>query len=250
LLTVRVIVYNCPVEKDILSAIRQELGEQADARTKETLQSFFKEKVAAYGVKTANVTKIARKYFKEVKPLGKREVFTLCEDLFKSDYTEEASIASEWAYWLHNEYEPGDFTLFERWLDQYVNNWAKCDSLFNHAIGSFIEEYPQYIENLKKWAKLKNRWLRRASAVTLIIPAKQGKFLNDIFEIADILLQDKDDLVQKGYGWMLKEASRTHQKEVFDYVLRNNKIMPRTALRYAIEKMPADLRQLAMGKRG
>ena len=59
---------------------------------------------------------------------------------------------------------------------------------------------------------------------------------------------DRDDLVQKGYGWMLKEASRMHQKEVFDYVLRNNKIMPRTALRYAIEKMPEDLRLLAMKK--
>ena len=236
------------MKKDILSAIRQELNEQADAKTKESFQSFFKEKVAAYGVKTAIVTKIAKKYFREVKPLGKRDVFALCEELLKSDYIEEAFISSEWAYWLRDEYEPGDFTVFERWLSQYVNNWAKCDSLCNHAIGSFVEKYPQYIENLKEWTRSQNRWLRRASAVTLIVPAKQGKFLNDIFEIADRLLQDKDDLVQKGYGWMLKEASRTHHKEVLDYVLRNKKVMPRTALRYAVEKMPADLRRLAMGK--
>jgi 3-methyladenine DNA glycosylase AlkD len=209
---------------------------------------FFKEKVTAYGVKTATVTKIARKYFQEVRPLGKREIFALCEELLKSDYTEEASIAFEWAYWLHNEYEPSDFMVFGRWLNKYVNNWAKCDSLCNHAIGSFVEKYPQYIENLKNWTRSENRWLRRASAVTLIIPAKQGEFLKDIFEIADSLLQDKDDLVQKGYGWMLKEASRMHQKEVFDYVLRNNRLMSRTALRYAIEKMPEDLRRRAMGR--
>ena len=239
---------NCPVKEDVLSDIRQELNEQADAKTKESFQSFFKEKVAAYGVKTATVTKIAQKYFTEAKPLGKRDIFSLCEELFKSNYTEEAFIASEWAYWLRDEYEAGDFNVFERWLNHYVNNWAKCDSLCNHAVGSFVEKYPRYIENLKKWTRLENRWLRRASAVTLIIPAKRGKFLNDIFEIADRLLQDKDDLVQIGYGWMLKEASRTHQKEVLDYVLRNNKIMPRTALRYAVEKMPADLRRLAMGK--
>jgi 3-methyladenine DNA glycosylase AlkD len=84
--------------------------------------------------------------------------------------------------------------------------------------------------------------------VTLIIPAKQGKFLNDIFEIADRLLQDKDDLVQKGYGWMLKEASRKHQKKVFNYVLRHKDTMPRTALRYAIEKMPEDLKRRAVAK--
>jgi len=82
----------------------------------------------------------------------------------------------------------------------------------------------------------------------LIIPARQGKFLKDIFEIADILLLDEDDLVQKGYGWMLKAASQAHQQEVFDYVVRNKKTMPRTALRYAIEKMPKDLRLQAMSK--
>ena len=63
-----------------------------------------------------------------------------------------------------------------------------------------------------------------------------------------MLIDDRDDLVQKGYGWMLKEASRMHQKEIFDYVLRNRKIMPRTALRYAIEKMPDELRREAMKK--
>jgi len=236
------------MKTNILLAIRRELDQQTDAKTKRSFQSFFKEKVTAYGVKTAIVTKIARKYFQEVRPLGKREIFALCEELLKSDYTEEASIAFEWAYWLHDEYKPSDFMVFERWLNRYVNNWAKCDSLCNHAIGSFVEKYPQYIENLKNWTQSENRWLRRASAVTLIIPAKQGEFLKDIFEIADSLLQDRDDLVQKGYGWMLKEASRMYQKEVYDYVLRNNRLMPRTALRYAIEKMPEELRRLAMGK--
>jgi 3-methyladenine DNA glycosylase AlkD len=115
-------------------------------------------------------------------------------------------------------------------------------------VGAFVEMYPEYLSELKRWAKSTNRWMRRASAVTLIIPAKQGKFLSDIFDIADILLLDKDDLVQKGYGWMLKEASRTHQQEVFDYVVKNKKVMPRTALRYAIEKMPPELRKTAMQK--
>ncbi|MBI4334558.1 MAG: DNA alkylation repair protein [Chloroflexi bacterium] len=236
------------MKKDTISAIRQELKQQADTGTGESVQAFFKEKVTAYGVKTATVIKIARKYLKEIKPLGKREIFKLSGELLKSDYIEEAFIAFEWAYRLRDEYEPGDFVVFERWLKGYVNNWAKCDSLCNHTIGSFVEKYPRYIANLKGWAGSENRWLRRAAAVTLIVPAKRGKFLKDTFEIADILLQDKDDLVQKGYGWMLKEASRMHRDEVFDYVLRNRRLIPRTALRYAIEKMPEDSRRLAMEK--
>jgi 3-methyladenine DNA glycosylase AlkD len=68
--------------------------------------------------------------------------------------------------------------------------------------------YPEFIEELKKFAVSENRWMRRAAAVSLIIPARKGMFLDDIFRISDILLEDKDDLVQKGYGWMLKAASR------------------------------------------
>ena len=90
--------------------------------------------------------------------------------------------------------------------------------------------------------------MRRASAVALIVPARKGKFLPDILEIADILLLDKDDMVQKGYGWMLKAASEANQQEVFDYVIKNKSVMPRTSLRYAIEKMPKDLKIKAMEK--
>jgi len=88
--------------------------------------------------------------------------------------------------------------------------------------------------------------MRRAAAVTLIIPARKGKFLGAIVDIADRLLLDQDDLVQKGYGWMLKAASEAYQQEIFDYVMQNKAVMPRTALRYAIEKMPATLRSRAM----
>jgi 3-methyladenine DNA glycosylase AlkD len=55
-------------------------------------------------------------------------------------------------------------------------------------------------------------------------------------------------MVQKGYGWLLKEASRKHQQEVFEFVVKHKRVMPRTALRYAIEKMPQDLRKQAMAR--
>lgn len=93
-----------------------------------------------------------------------------------------------------------------------------------------------------------NRWVKRASAVTLIISARNGKFFNDTFEIADRLLVDDDDLVQKGYGRMLKAVSEAYQMQVFEYVMKNKIIMQRTALRYAIEKMPKDLKTKAMEK--
>lgn len=233
---------------DILRKIRQELLENANEATRLSGQRFFKEAVQFYGVKSAVVARISKASFKKIKDLGKEEVFKLCDELWRSGYMEEGFIACHWSYCLRKSYEPGDFSVFEHWIGQFVKNWASCDTLCNHTVGTFIEMYPEFLAGLKVWALSRNRWMRRAAAVSLIIPAKEGKFLGDIFEIADILLLDGDDLVQKGYGWMLKAASHSHQQEVFAYIVGKKATMPRTALRYAIEKMPKDLKAAAMKK--
>jgi 3-methyladenine DNA glycosylase AlkD len=234
---------------EILDEIRSKLKENSDEDTREGGKRYFKEQIQLYGVKTATVEKIAKEYCSRIKPeKSKAEIFSLCDALWQSGYMEESFIACNWAYSLHNQFEEKDWQVFEKWVKNHVSNWASCDTLCNHTIGSFVIMYPQYINELKIWAKSGNRWVKRASAVTLIIPARKGLFLNYIFEIADILLQDKDDMVQKGYGWMLKAASQAHREEVFDFVMSNKKNMPRTALRYAIEKMPTDLKAKAMAK--
>ncbi len=232
----------------IIEQIRQELKDNVDEKTQRTAQNFFKEELKAYGVKIPTVNKISKTFFKEIKDKSKADIFGLCEKLWQSGNFEESIIACNWSYALCKQYEPVDFKIFERWVQNYVNNWASCDTLCNHTIGDFVEMYPEFISCLKEWAKSDNRWTRRAAAVTLIIPARKGLFLNDIFQIATTLLHDKDDLVQKGYGWMLKAASEAHQKEVFDFVIKHKAIMPRTALRYAIEKMPLEMKVEAMKK--
>jgi len=232
----------------LITKIRQELKNNIDEKTQKTSQNFFKEDIKCYGIRSAIVSKIGKDHFKSVENKEKNNIFSLCEQLWQSGYIEESFIACNWSYFVHKEYMPDDIAVFEKWINQYVTNWASCDTLCNHTVGEFIEMYPEYIVELKKWAKSTNRWMRRAASVSLIVPARKGKFLPELFEIADILLPDKDDLVQKGYGWMLKAASKNHQKEVFDYVVSKKHIMPRTALRYAIEKMPQDLKLKAMSK--
>ncbi len=231
-----------------MSPIRKDLERNSDEKIRVSSQHFFKEQIKCYGVKTDLVHKISKDYFKQINGKSKADIFNLCEELWQSGYIEESFVACNWSYFIHKKYEPEDFEVFERWIRDYVNNWASCDTLCNHTVGEFIEMYPEYLSKLKEFAGSDNRWMRRASAVSLIIPARKGKFLNDILELADILLLDKDDMVQKGYGWMLKAASQAYQQEIFDYVISKKAVMPRTALRYAIEKMPKDLRLVAMEK--
>lgn len=232
----------------IIEKIREDLRLFADEKTRLQGERFFKEDIKLYGLKSAKVSELAKTYFKIIPERSKRKVFILCEELWRSGYAEEGFIACEWAYSMRKEYERDDFEVFGKWVHNYISNWATCDTLCNHTVGSFIEMYPEFISDLKKWAHSDNRWVKRASAVSFIVPARKGGFLNDIFEIADILHSDSDDMVQKGYGWMLKAASQAHQKEVFDYVMKRKATMPRTSLRYAIEKMPQELKKLAMAR--
>lgn len=236
--------------KQIIKNIQKELKNNIDPKHREGERRFFKESIKNYGVRIPVVRTIARKYFKEVKNQPKQKIFELAEDLFKSVYKEEAVIAFQFVYNVKQQYEKNDFDLFENWLKTYASNWALCDDFCTHAFSEFLVKFPQFLPYIKEvWTKSENRWLKRASAVILIpFIKKHKKYLKDVFEISDILLLDKDYLVQKGYGWLLKEASNKNQKQVFQYVMRHKNYMPRTALRYAIEKMPKEMKQQAMAK--
>ena len=167
---------------NILAQIRADLKAATDEKTQKSFQRFFKEQVKYYGVKTETVGKIAKKYWSKVKTLDKKDVFKLCEELFRSDYTEEAFVVSFWLPNYIDHLEPDDLSIFKRWIECYINNWAKCDGFCNHTVGDLIEKYPQISGKVTIWAKSENRWLKRASAVSFIVPAKKGLFLQDAFE--------------------------------------------------------------------
>ncbi len=231
----------------ILEKVRQEFKINIDEQYKKNYQRWFKESILCYGVKTPIVRKIAKKYFRQIKSLDKNQVFILSEGLFKNRYNEESIIAIQWVSEFSKQFENPDFKIFENWIDSYVDNWAKCDDFCLHVIHPMIKKYPELIKKTKLWSRSKNMWLRRASAVSFITTiggfyATRHK-LKDIFEVSEMLLNDKENLVQKGYGWMLKAASIHNQKEVFEFVMKYKSNMPRTALRYAIEKMSNNLKK-------
>ncbi len=230
----------------IISTLRKQLKAKGTAYNRTGAQNFFKEGITLYGCTSKTTMGIANQFNKDIRQMSKEEVFGICEELQASKYHEESVIAANYAYMKRKFFEPKDISVFKRWIDRYISNWAECDTFCNHTVGDIVERFPQLLKEIKSWTGSKNRWTKRAAAVSLIIPAKKGLFLKEVFEISDILMEDPDDLVQKGYGWLLKVACNKHEKEVFDYVMKNKSKIPRTALRYAIEKMPPALKKKAM----
>jgi 3-methyladenine DNA glycosylase AlkD len=237
--------------KTLIQEITEELKQHADSEVKRksiSYEKLYQEEPKLHGTPSSTVREISAKHFLRVKRKTEKEILQLCEELLNAGYTEERTVAFDWAFRVKRQYEESDFHIFESWLKKHVHNWGACDDLCTHGFGAFIFQFPEFISNVKAWTQSTNRWIKRACAVVMIYSVRRQKHLKEILEIADILLMDSDVMVQKGYGWMLKEASNRYPKEVFDYVMKHRKEMPRTSLRYAIEKLPPELKREAMKK--
>jgi 3-methyladenine DNA glycosylase AlkD len=188
---------------------------------------------------------VSSKVFKTVRELDKDEILDICDEMLSTGRRYTRFVAFEWAGKLERHYEKEDITRFEGWLKKYVDNWGACDNLCG-ILGGLLARFPEVSPRRKRWARSRNMWLRRASAVALIEPVRRGLLLKDVFDTAEILLKDQEDLVQKGYGWMLKVTGDHFFDQAYRFVMKHKDEMPRTALRYAIEKWPPARRRKAM----
>ena len=131
--------------QNIIETVRVELKNSIDEKRLVSGKNFFKEEIKTYGVKVPVVHKISKDLFSLIKSNTKQEIFELCEIFWQSGYIEESFVACNWSYYMHKKFEPDDFEIFEKWINNYVNNWASCDTFCNHTVGSFIQMYPDFL---------------------------------------------------------------------------------------------------------
>jgi 3-methyladenine DNA glycosylase AlkD len=234
---------------DIVRTVFREIKAVDTPANRTDYQRFFKEKLEhPVGIRTPVLRRVSNKVFKAAKPVGRDRILDMCDEILASGRCYSRFVAFDWAGRLDKQYRREDFTRFERWLKKYVDNWGSCDHLCGF-MGKLITKFPDLSRRREKWTRSRNMWVRRASAVSLIEPIKCGLLLEDAFNTARTLFRDKEDLVQKGYGWMLKVAGDHFFREAREFVMKHKDEMSRTALRYAIEKWPVARRKEAM-KRG
>jgi len=198
-------------------------------------------------LKTGDIRKLSAKLFRNIKDKTKENVFIICDELLKERNWPMGVIAFDFAFRMKNQYDKNTFDIFENWLEEYVRGWGDCDDFCTHAFGELICQNTKMVSKIIKWTKRKEFWMRRASAVILIPSIWKEKYgETNPLKISDMLMLDEHDLVRKGYGWMLKIFSIKEPKLVFEYLLKNKDVMPRTAYRYALEKMDKNNKKLLM----
>jgi 3-methyladenine DNA glycosylase AlkD len=125
------------------------------------------------------------------------------------------------------------FDLYIRRHDR-INNWDMVDRSAPYVVGGYLSDKPRKV--LYKLAKSKNIWERRTAIVSTYYFIRQNE-LNDTFNIAEVLVHDKEDLIHKAVGSWVREAGKRDKKKLTDFLDKYATTMPRTMLRYAIEKL-------------
>jgi 3-methyladenine DNA glycosylase AlkD len=200
-------------------------------------------------IKTSEIRSLSAKLFKDMKDKSIDVVFAVCEEFLNERNWALGVIAFDFAYRVKNQYNENTFNTFESWLERFVRGWGDCDDFCTHAFGSLIIQRPELFEKTILWIKRDEFWMRRAAAVILIPAIHRDKIeSNKVLKVADALITDEHDLVRKGYGWMLKVLATRKEKLVFDYLMENMDVMPRVSFRYALEKMPSNLKNELMRK--
>ncbi len=227
---------------------QRELLSRSDDKTREKSESFFKMGKGQYsqhdefiGIRMADVRGVAKDYqnlsFAEVKILLQSKIHEdrICGLLIlvlkmkstvkKQDTSKAREIAQ--FYLKHKE---------------HVNNWDLVDVSAHYILGQYILLYPKESEILYELAQSKSLWDRRIAIVSQWLMIREGEY-SHVLPLAKILLSDKQDLMHKAVGWMLREYWKKCPPVVENFLEDNYQEIPRTTLRYAIEKIENNQRK-------
>lgn len=227
--------------------VKKALKEHASEEKKQASMRFFKTGKGQYGEgdKFIGVTvPEQRKIAKQFKELSIEEA----EKLLQSPIHEHRLTA---LFILVHHFQKGDeatqkriYTLYLK-NAQYVNNWDLVDSSAHKIVGAYLLDRSR--KPLYKLAKSKDLWEQRIAVIATMTFIAQKDF-EDIKKLAELLLHHEHDLMHKAIGWMLREMGKKNQKELTTFLDKHHKDMPRTMLRYAIERLNKKQRERYMKK--
>ena len=225
---------------NIVQKIKEDLKKASNPEKKSIYQRFFKTGKGEYGegdvflgVTTPNMRSIAKKYFKDIS-------LDELEELLESKIHEHRSIA---LVILVNKYERLAKTpelkkeIFNFYLkhSKKANNWDLVDISCPKIVGSYLLEFPEERKVLYRLVFSNNLWQQRIAIVSTINLIKAGE-LEDTLKLSKYLFNHQHDLIHKAVGWMLRELGKQDQDLLEKFLKDNYKDLPRTTLRYAIER--------------
>lgn len=225
---------------EIARRARSALAAAGDPVRARGAERYFKDTVRCYGVPAPEVRALAAELHRMVKGTWTvDDALELADILFRAPELEAKAVGGLILARYESDYRPSFLGRVKGWLAAgRLDNWASVDNFCATAMGDFLDRHPAYVDRIKAWTRHPSRWVRRAALVSFIKPARRGEFLPAIYEVSASLFGDDDDLIQKANGWLLREAGKADPARLERFLRRHGPSIPRTTLRYAIERFP------------
>ena len=208
---------------------------------------FFKpsERISLYGLKSPDVKRIERELYAEVrKSWTFAEALVFCDLLTHDPHLESKSVGLLLLKRYHRQFEEELIGTARGWLESGLcDNWAVTDDLSTGVLWRLLERFQNLAGQFEEWRQSPNLWVRRAGVVVFVKCAGKGRHLDRIYRIVTALLPDSHDLIHKACGWLLREAGKADSGRLERYLLKHGPAIPRTTVRYAIEKFPSAKRR-------
>jgi 3-methyladenine DNA glycosylase AlkD len=224
--------------KYIANHVRRVLKDGGSAPHSQGVQHFFKEEIQSRGWRAKELRQVAGSVRRAVlRDQSLEFLVAVADDLFRGRVLEEKIFGVVLLEKSVAKFTDREFRRFESWLDR-VTTWADHDALVSYLIGPMLVSERKRVPRVFRWAKLPDRWHRRAAAVALFRGARKRLFFAEIVRICDQLLTDQDDMVQKGLGWLLRETAKADPRRTLPLLMRIRSRAPRLVLRAACETLP------------
>jgi 3-methyladenine DNA glycosylase AlkD len=216
------------------------LKELADPVKAAGAERYFKEKARFLGISSPALRALSQDVYQKVRPeWGTGEVICFCAIMLQNPYHEVRALGILTLERYRKELPIAALSTMEGWLEaDRCDSWALVDLLCPKTVGTLIERYPNIARVVRDWAKSPNRWVRRASIVSFLKLTRYPRHIEAIYDLSRKHFDDSDDLIQKANGWLLREAGKTDMTRLERFLRRFGPSIPRTTLRYAIERFP------------
>jgi 3-methyladenine DNA glycosylase AlkD len=239
-----------PTPEAVARDVIKRLEAMADPRKARVAQSFFKEPVRVLGLSAPEVRAVAAEVHREVRDAWTADdAIALCDLMLPRPELEAKSVALLVLQRYRRSFPERLFHKTHKWLKaDYLDNWASVDTCCPEIMGALLQTFPRLLHRIEAWAASPDRWVRRASLVSFIKLAKRKDRKRAIYAMARRHFSSDDDLIQKAAGWLLREVGKQDMEALARFLLRHGPRIPRTTLRYAIERFPLTRRRELLEK--
>ena len=232
------------VAREIIAQLRR-MGDPVRARG---AQNYFKHEIVALGITAPVLRAFVRERVRVLQPQWTAsQAIALCDRLLSEPEMEIRGAGFLVLGGFKKELTPDLLERAEVWLKRRLDNWALVDGFCSAVLSPLLERFPPAEKRLEAWSRAESLWLRRAALVTLVPFARRGRLLDTGYRLARAHFGDQEDLMHKATGWLLREAGKTDMPRLRRYLLEHGAMIPRTALRYAIQRFPRPEREFLLG---